>query len=71
MPAAETKSIRTHEYFNNCACRLFVETPRGRRVLTGRLHGHLESVSVPGRPSARRAEITEAVLRDVEEKERG
>ena len=59
--------MRTHEYFNNCACRLFVETPRGRRVFTGRLYGHLETVLVPGRPSSRRTGISEAVLRNVEE----
>jgi len=64
---AEAPCVRSHEYFNNCACRLFVETPRGRRVFTGRLNGHLESVFVIGRPSSRRAELVEAAIRNVEE----
>ncbi len=59
--------MRSHEYFSNCACRLFVETPHGRRVFTGRLYGQLESVIVPGRPSFRRAENIDLVVRNVEE----
>ena len=64
---AEVPGARSHEYFNNCACRLYVETPRGRRVFTGRLNGHLESVLVPGRPLSRRTEIIDVVLRHVDE----
>ena len=60
--------VRLHEYFRNCACRLLVETPSGRRVFSGRFQGHLETVSVPGRPSASRAEIVDAAIRDMEEK---
>jgi len=59
--------MRSHEYFNDCACRLFVETPRGRRVFTGRLFGHLESVITPGKPLSRRAEMIEMVVRYVDE----
>ena len=64
---AEVPCVRSHEYFNNCACRLFVETPRGRRVFTGRLNGHLGSVLVPGRPLSRRAELIDVAIRYVDE----
>ena len=64
---AEVPGARSHEYFNNCACRLYVETPRGRRVFTGRLNGHLESVLMIGRLSSRRAEFIEMAIRYVDE----
>jgi hypothetical protein len=67
MSDADCKPVRMHKYFNNCACRLLVETPRGRRVFTGRLYGRQEMALVPGRPSSRRAEFVEMTLRSVEE----